>query len=173
MACNRDEQAYKQLFKHFYSSLHRFCTGIVKDEELAEEIVSDVLLKIWQLETKLLTVERLDLYLFQSVKNAAFTQLSKNKINAVEIKEEEFEQVYSNDVEERIILKQTGNCIDAAVTHLPAQCQTVFRLIKDEGLSYKEVQKIMGLSNNTIKTHIRIALKRIKEALAQSDMLKN
>ncbi len=64
----RDELAYKKLFFHFYTSLHRFSLSIVKDFEVAEEIVSDTMMKIWDMGNKLATIEKLDAYLFRTVK---------------------------------------------------------------------------------------------------------
>jgi RNA polymerase sigma-70 factor (ECF subfamily) len=47
------------------------------------------------------------------------------------------------------------------------KCQLVFRLIKEEGLSYKEVSKVLEISQNTIETHMRIALRKIRMDLQQ------
>ena len=57
-----DEQAYKKLFYHFYKPLCRFAYSLVKNTEDVEEIVSDVLLKLWLMEAKLGIVEDLPTY---------------------------------------------------------------------------------------------------------------
>ena len=50
--------------------------------------------------------------------------------------------------------------------YLPTKCQMVFRLIKEERMTYKEVSNIMNISQNTIETHMRIALKKIRSELS-------
>lgn len=161
----RDEHAYKQLYFHFYASLHRFTVAFLGDPEVSEEIVSDVMIRIWFMEEKLSNINRLDLYLFKSVRNAALVYMREKKPQIVNA--EAFNQNLSGyfTADSRINTNEIRSRIEALVLSLPPQTQLVFRLVKDEGLSYKEVQSVMGISNNTIKTHIRIALKRIQIGL--------
>ena len=162
----RDEIAYKKLFFHFYTSLHRFSLSIVKDFEVSEEIVSDTMMKIWDMGNKLATIEKLDAYLFTSIKNACFTFLSKKKLETSDI-----DTVVSNTMsnyenpETQLLVSEMEKKISRCVNKLPPQCIMVFKLIKEEGFSYKKVSGILEISQNTIETHMRIALKRIKASL--------
>ena len=162
----RDENAYKKLFFHFYSSLHRFAFGIVKDFEVAEEIVSDTMMKVWDMGNKLATIEKLDAYLFTSIKNACCSFLSKKKLETSDVDSlvtNSFSD-YENP-ETKLIVSEMGKKINSCVNELPPQCVMVFKLIKEEGFSYKKVAGILEISQNTIETHMRIALKRIKASL--------
>ena len=162
----RDEIAYKKLFFHFYTPLHRFSISIVKDFEVAEEIVSDTMMKIWDMGNKLATIEKLDSYLFTSIKNACFTFLSKKKQETSDI-----DTISANDIsnyenpETQMLVSEIEKQISSCVNNLPPQCVMVFKLIKEEGFSYKKVSGILEISQNTIETHMRIALKRIKASL--------
>ena len=60
------------------------------------------------------------------------------------------------------IEKKLNNCVN----ELSPQCVMVFKLIKEEGFSYKKVSGILEISQNTIETHMRIALKKIRLALS-------
>ncbi|GAB3412531.1 RNA polymerase sigma factor [Niabella aquatica] len=162
----RDEKAYKALYFHFYTSLHRFAVALLGDPETSEELVSDVMIRIWLMEEKLNSVNRLDLYLFKSVRNAALAFINENRPVVLHTGNPSCqEQTGYFTADSKINTNEISNCIEAAVKRLPPQSRLVFRLVKEEGLSYKEVQSIMGISNNSIKTHIRIALKRIRLAL--------
>ena len=162
----RDEIAYKKLFFHYYTSLHRFSFSIVKDFEVAEEIVSDTMMKIWDVGSKLATIEKLDAYLFTSIKNACFSFLSKKKMETFV-----FNATETNDIsdyespETQMVVSEMERKINSCVNDLPPQCVMVFKLIKEEGFSYKKVSGILEISQNTIETHMRIALKRIRESL--------
>jgi RNA polymerase sigma-70 factor (family 1) len=163
----RDELAYKKLYFHFYTSLHRFTVGIVNDFELAEEIVSDTMMKIWDMGNKLATIEKLDAYLFRSIKNACFTFLAKRKLETSQI-----DFVATNSIsdyenpETQMLVSEMAKKINSCVNELPPQCVMVFKLIKEEGFSYKKVSGILEISQNTIETHMRIALKRIRASLS-------
>jgi RNA polymerase sigma-70 factor (ECF subfamily) len=167
VAYTRDEHAYKRLFFHFHPPLFRFAYNIVQDTDLAEEIVSDVMMKLWDLGSRLAQVDKLNAYLFTAIKNTALTRLSSNKLQQVAL-DEWMENTVSDKTdtpETRLLLAETEQRIEAAVTSLPRQCQLVYRLIKEEGFSYKQVAVILEISQNTIETHMRIALKKIRLAL--------
>jgi RNA polymerase sigma-70 factor (family 1) len=161
-----DEQAYKKLFYHFYKPLCRFAYSIVKNTEDVEEIVSDVFLKIWLMEDKLGIVEDLSTYLFKATKNSClnFLQSATHKKDLVtdclsaNMPELLFENPGNEISEVQLLLEKTINS-------LPPKCQMVFRLIKENGMSHKQVVDILDVSQNTIETQMRIALKKIREQL--------
>lgn len=161
-----DEQAYRKLFYQFYKPLCRFAFSIVKNTEEVEEIVSDVFLKIWLMEEKLGIIEDLTSYLFKATKNSCLNFLQsathkKEKITdclSANLPELFFENPGAEISEVQLILEKTINS-------LPPKCQMVFRLIKENGMSYKQVIDVLEVSQNTIETQMRIALKKIKEQL--------
>lgn len=163
----RDEQAYKKLFYHFYHSIHQFALAVVKINEVAEEIVSDAMMKLWDAGNKLAQIEKLDAYLFILVKNACFTYLNKKKIsnNAVGEIEDDAAIDYSTPqqiLEQSEVVTKINDCVNK----LSPQCVMVYKLVKEEGFSYKKVSSILEISQNTIETHMRIALKKIRASLA-------
>lgn len=166
VAYTRDEQAYKQLFFHFHGPLLRFANGIVQHHETAEEIVSDTLMKIWDAGNKLAQIDKLNLYLFTSVKNACLTHLSKRKLETSSIETQQLAEISDGqNPESQLIVSEIEDQILHCIKGLPMQCNMVYRLIKDEGFSYKDVSSILGISQNTIETHMRIALKKIRASL--------
>src|SRR4051812_40994879 len=77
IAFNRDERSYKRLFFYFYKPLFRFALSFLP-AEAAEEIVSDVLMKIWSMNEGLAGINNLKLYLYRAIRNGAINYLSKN-----------------------------------------------------------------------------------------------
>lgn len=163
----RDEQAYRQLFLHFHPALFRFAFNTIKNEEAAEEIVSDVMMKIWTMGSQLAQVDKLNLYLFTAVKNTAFNYLAARKpaTTGIDAALENSLEHPGDNPEMQLLLSEIQQHVEAAVRSLPRQCQLVYRLIKEEGFSHKEAGKILGVSVNTIETQIRIALKKIRLSL--------
>ncbi len=167
IACFDDTQAYKQLFLLFYPSLVSFAVSIIKSKELAEEIVSDVFIKIWEKRHQLDKVENLRYYLFTAVKNKCLNQLhdQKNKagidINNMAI---EFKSLY-HDPEQKLISDEMISQIRAAIQELPPRCRLIFKLVKEEGLKYKEVAELLQLSVKTIENQMSLAFKKIGMAI--------
>jgi RNA polymerase sigma-70 factor (ECF subfamily) len=167
IACFDDTQAYKQLFLLFYPSLVSFAVSIIRSKELSEEIVSDVFIKIWEKRQQLDKIENLSYYLFTAVKNKCLNQLQIQKREAgLEINDTiiEFKSLY-HDPEQKMISAEMINQIQKTIRDLPPRCQLIFKLVKEEGLKYKEVAELMQLSVKTIENQMSLAFKKIGSAI--------
>ena len=165
VAYYRDEQSYKHLFLYFHPILFRFSFNILHNKSVSEEIVSDMMLKVWEMGNKLSQIQHLKIFLITSVKNACFTYLSSKKhlqsLNE-SIDNEDIISSNGDNPEQLFIYSEVTQRVNLVIASLPMKCQMVFRLIKEEGLSYKEVSKVLEISQNTIETHMRIALRKIR-----------
>lgn len=165
VAYYRDEQSYKHLFLYFHPVLYRFSFNILQNKSVSEEIVSDMMLKVWEMGNKLSQIQHLKIFLITSVKNACFTYLSSKKhlqsLNE-SIDNEDIISSNGDNPEQLFIYSEVTQRVNLVIASLPMKCQMVFRLIKEEGLSYKEVAKVLEISQNTIETHMRIALRKIR-----------
>src|ERR1700676_2384909 len=74
-----DQLAYKELFTNFYPSLFQFVTGIIKSRQSAEEIVSDLFIKIWEKRKTLEEIQNLRVYCFVAARHLSINQLEKQK----------------------------------------------------------------------------------------------
>lgn len=163
----RDETAYQKLFYYFHPRLFRFCIKMLKVPEVAEEIVSDIMLKLWLMDSKLAYIDDLKLYLFKAAKNACLTHLTRQKRQIISLEAPEENTLTDTDhtPETQMLTTEAAQELERAVASLPPQCQMVFRLIREEGFSHRQVVQTLEISQNTIETHMRIALKRIKTQL--------
>lgn len=168
LATYDDESAYREIFISFYKPLQQFAFSFVKSRELAEEIVSDVFLKIWLNRSELHLVENLKVYLYVSIKNTSLKYLLKqHRQVAISIDELEVElESFSRTPEEIMLTAEMLNKIKESVNSLPPRCKIIFKLIKEDGLKYKEVAEILNISIKTIDNQLAIALKKISKALS-------
>jgi RNA polymerase sigma-70 factor (family 1) len=164
IALERDEISYKLLFLHFYPQLSRVGFSITGSREASEEVVSDVLLKIWSMKEGLLSITSLDSYLFRATKNTALNYLNSNKKYIRNTKM--IDGSTDLQIAEDIILKnELREQITRVVKGLPPKCQMVYRLVKDDGLSYKEVASRMEISEKTVDRHLNIAMHKLVNAM--------
>ncbi len=167
VALNDDQAAYKQLFVLMYHRLRQFAYSMLKSNEEAEELVSDVFIRIWDKRAQLLSVESPRLYLYSITKNLAFTRISRQK-RQVNINAEEWlvqlDSIYF-DPEQLVITEEILRQIKQAVNQLPPRCKLIFKLIKEDGLKYKEVAELLHLSVKTIEAQMAIALRRIGKCM--------
>ncbi len=158
-----DQKAYKELFTTLYSPLFLFAKSMVKSKESAEEIVSDVFIRIWEKRRDLEKIENLKVYLYVAIRNAALNHLQLQKrisINSLEEFHAEFTSIYF-DPEQLLITADMIALIKRSIDQLPPKCKIIFKLVKEDGLKYREVAEILNLSVKTVENQVAIALQKI------------
>lgn len=167
IAFHRDERCYKRLFFIFYKPLLNFTLSYTKNTEAAEEIVSDILMKMWMMKEGLAGINNLKVYLYRSVKNSALNYLTKHqKYSTVDIDDPDIQlnlELYNP--EEVAIKNEFKNKIASAIKSLPPKCQMVYKLVREEGMTYKEVSLILNISENTVDRHLNNALHKLIQAV--------
>ena len=166
VAYARDQAAYKELYLYFHPSVYKLAHIIVQQGSLVEDIVSDVMIRIWTMENKLAYVEHLKPYLLTATRNTAITYLKKSREEqCVEIKESLEAPSLSAMPDQRLITTELSKIIESAVCVLPQKCRLAYRLIKEEGLSYKEACQVLHVSQKTLEAHMAAALKKLRQVL--------
>lgn len=158
-----DPQAYKELFLSYYHRLTEFARSITGTRESAEEVVSDVFLKVWINRKSLLKVANVHLYLYISTRNASINCLKKENRRATFSLDEvvvELRSLYL-DPEQLMITAEMFRRIQRAISLLPPRCQLIFKLVKEDGLKYREVAELLELSVKTVENQMSIALAKI------------
>lgn len=162
-----DQAAYKTLFESYYDRLHRLALLITRSKELSEEIVSDVFIALWRNRSNALDIGNLRLYLYVATRNTAMNyqkKLQKKSIVRLDELDVELTDPYT-DPEQAFVTKEMDARIRAAIDALPPRCKMVFKLVKEDGLSYKEAAEVLGLSVGTVDNQLVIAIKKIASAL--------
>ncbi|XOV92992.1 MAG: RNA polymerase sigma-70 factor [Bacteroidota bacterium] len=173
---NSDTIAFKQFFEIYYPRFYRFAFHFIKSDALAEEIVSDVFLKLWQNRKRLLFIEEIDAYFFRAIKNQSLTYLSKQSKANQDYSENSFTKLEYVQPENLMIAKELAEKIEDAISSLPERCEMIFRLIREDGMSYKNVAELLDISVKTVENQMGIAVKKLKLILVdfhEEKLLKN
>jgi len=162
-----DMKAYEALYKMLFNSMYRFALSFVKSKEASEEIVSDSFVKIWQLGTKLNDIENIKAYLFTITKNFSLNYITQNqKVIQLNINDVDFDDMITFENPEEIFMSgEIIKRIKKSINELPPQCRIIFQLVKEDGLSYKEVASILDISVFTVRNQMGIGLKKMTESL--------
>ena len=165
---NGNEAMLEELYKLFHKKLLHFSRVITRSGELAEEVVDDVFVKLWNKKDKVAEIENLTVYLYIAIKNQSLNALSRK---AQQLVSESFDYL-DIEIEEAIgdpaslmITEEMMHRMQKAVDDLPPRCKMIFKLVREDGLKYKEVAQILNISVNTIDVQMAIAVKRICTAL--------
>lgn len=168
-----DKSTFDTLFKSYYSGLCSYANNYLKSGDLAEELVQEVFIKIWEKHSTILIHTSLQAYLYQSVYNACMNCLKgrqsagfkhvdlddlsiRNELLSMEMAETEFSRFFSEAVE---------NDLESAISELPDQCREIFMMCRSDNLSYKEISNLLKVSKSTVKTQMSRAMNRIMKRM--------
>ena len=149
--CN-DKAAFAFLYRSYWAKVYNFTRLYITSAVDVEEIVQEVFIKIWENREALDEEQNFAGYLFITMRNLVFYQLSV--IEAVE---------ESYDIEEELDAANLRTHISALISMLPPRQQEVFRLSRDEELSYREIAERLQISERTVEHHISDALKFLRK----------
>jgi len=158
-----DEQAFRRLTYLYSERVFFHALTFVKSWHLAEEMVQDIFLRIWQKREKLHQVENWDKYLFTISKNCLINSM-KRKANYLKLNElEEVEDTLRPDNQHE--RKELTILFEKAINQLPAQKQAVFKMIHLDGLSQEEVSRHLGIATRTVRWNLVTAMNEIRDFL--------
>jgi RNA polymerase sigma-70 factor (ECF subfamily) len=162
-----DEHSFGQLYAICMPYLLKFSKTILKNHELAEEVVSDVFIKIWQNRNEIGKIENFKLYLYISTKNTALNYLSRHfRKDLITLEEMSFNTYVSPyNPEQLLITSEAVKKINSEINKLPPRCKLIFKLVKEDRLRYNDIAELLNISVKTIDSQMAIALKKISSAI--------
>jgi RNA polymerase sigma-70 factor (ECF subfamily) len=160
---------FQTLFKTHFKGLHAYAYTILRDSHLAEEIVQEVFVKLFERAERINIETSLESYLYRSVYYESLNYRKHEKVKAGyrammahrssgngEMAEDFLGARDCRDLETRLRL---------AMEELPEQCRTIFQLSRFEELKYREIAERLGLSIKTVENQMGKALRIIRQKL--------
>lgn len=169
---SQNERAFQQLYIKYRGDIYAYSRSLLKSDSNAEEIVQDVFLKVWLNCENLNPDLSFKAYLFTIARNLSFNFLSK-AANIQSLREEIFfkSQGVYNNVNDYLADEDYELVRQKAVESLPPKRKAIFQKSRDEGKSYEDIGKEMGISVSTVKTQMSKALENIRHYLhANTDL---
>lgn len=144
-------EAYQDIFYLFYQPLCLFLAKMGLDNFVAEEIVHDSFLKLWNRNGDFSELHSIRSFLYVSCKNAALNLLDKEKRQRVKAEGYQYSlEWFDVPVTQQMIYTETIQEVHLAIEKLPEQCQNVIRLLFVEGYTPQEVADELGITSSTV-----------------------
>jgi len=154
---------FEEQFKVHYELLCRTAFYIVLDADAARDIVQDFFMYCWNKREDILITHDFKNYALRSVRNASLRYLQKSGkvlLDEIKIIEQISEYFPGENIEEE---NKRNEALWTAVTQMPDQRRKVFLMSNQEGLKYKDIADKLGISVNTVKTQIKLALQFLRK----------
>lgn len=163
---NGNTQAFEQLFRKYYEAMHAHAYKFVSDSSTAEEVVQETFIHIWEKHATIQIHSSAYGYLAKAVRNRCINYLKssyqqKNELGDIP---EQLQPIVQT-TEETLNAWELEQLLGQAIEQLPENCRIVFNLSRQAGLTYEEIATELGVSKETIKTQIKIALKKLRTFL--------
>lgn len=161
-----DESAFRMLFETYWDHLYTVSLLITKSEALSEDIVQDVFLKVWNKREELSGIEKPNGYLFIIARNQIYNVMKQAKRDIQYRKNilDWFEIAHENP-ENDLLYKESAQLLHQAVAQLSSHQQAVYKLTREQGLSYEEAANALNISTSTVRNHMVNSLKIIRDYL--------
>ncbi|HVW61355.1 MAG TPA: RNA polymerase sigma-70 factor [Puia sp.] len=159
-----ENDAFLELYNIYHSALYNYVLRFVKIPAIAEDILQDTFLKIWEIRDRIDPDLSFKAYLYRICRNNVF-KLVKKIAGDESLRLRvmlQFRQGVS-DADLKVRWQQYEEILHTAIDQLPPQRQRVFMLCREEGLTYDQAAAELGISRNTVKEHMVLAMKFIKE----------
>lgn len=138
---------------------------MVKLPLLAEDVVQDVFISLWQKRSSLSEIENPPAYLQRITRNRCIDELRKLQTEQ-NTKSAVWEQLQQNQtIANASASRELGGLINKAIEQLPPKRKEIFLLSRNTDMSYQAIADVSGLSKNTVKSHLQLAIKEVREYL--------
>ena len=156
--------AFERFYNLYYDQVFRFAYYCLGEKEACKEVVSDVFFSIWKSKARLKEIDNIDTYLYITVRNEALRHISRsNSVNEIQM-----DQLYSFEPEEEATpegMLESQEMRELFNDELPEKCRLIFLMIREEGLSTKEVAKILSIQESTVRVQMKIAVEKLIKRL--------
>ena len=172
-----NEVSFRKFFDYYYPRFLRIAHFYIRNNETAEEVVMDVFSKLWKKRKSLKEINHFNNYTYTAVKNQSLKYIRKRKIDLSSMDDYTMSNMIDYIEPEKLFIgKELAIELELVVRTLPARCQIIYRLVREDGLKYKNVAEILSISQKGVENQMLIAAKRIRivfERYAERSVKKN
>jgi RNA polymerase sigma-70 factor, ECF subfamily len=159
-----DEQAFELFFRKYNIRLCAFANKFLDDPQIAQEVVQDVFIRIWENREDIDPENSLKSYVFKHVQNLCLNKLRRRKVESrfTEVYKLVYIQHSEFSADESLLAKELEAHIVHSIKKLPSECRKIFELSRHEGLKYKEIAEALNISVKTVEAQMSKALKSLR-----------
>ncbi len=161
-----DTHAYTEIYHRYSKDLYLIAWNAIRDRDKAEDIVQEVFVSLWHRRAQV-EINMLKGWLLQATRFQVLKAFRKEKADAVFLERltKASQVIFVNDP---VAFKELQELIPAVFASLPSDQQEIFRLHREEQLTYKEIAEKLGISIKTVEKKMSLALRHLRLGLDQA-----
>lgn len=161
-----NEDAFAEIYSRYFGLLYTFIHRKLKDEDDAKDILQELFTTIWEKRASFNLSNSLSSYLYAAVRNRMLDRIGKKDVENRYIESlQEYVNAGHASSDHLIRERQLASFIEKEIDALPAKMREVFLLSRREHLTYKEIAEKLNLSEQTVRSHVKHALRTLRTRL--------
>ncbi|HEY1063371.1 MAG TPA: RNA polymerase sigma-70 factor [Daejeonella sp.] len=161
-----DEKAFTEIYERYHSLLYIYAHKKLSNKQEAQDIIHEVLITLWTRRFDFSMQTSLTSYLFSAVRNKALDLFSHKKVEAKYLASlQNF--IADSGIQTDFLIRENDlkTLIEKEIQALPPRMKEAFQLSRKEKLSHKEIANLMDISEQTVSTQIKKALRILRVRL--------
>ena len=158
--------AFRKIYEFYQGRIFAFAYMHAKSRDIAEEAVQEVFIRLWERRDQIREDQVLENYIKVSTRNQVMNMLKKASLDlSLQARIRAGIEALKNEAPDRLLEKELARLHQLAIRSLSVQQQQVYRLSREEELTYDEIATRLGISRNTVKSHMKEALKALRSRI--------
>lgn len=160
-----DIESFDILYQKYHKKVYCFARGILKSHEEAENIVQEVFIKIWEKQKELDENQSFESFVFTITYHASISLIRK-KLSETNFLVEWYKRMErESQVNDETDYQDFKANVNLLINKLSERRRQVYKMSREEGLTYAEISKKLGISVNTVENHMVASLKFLRQHL--------
>lgn len=161
-----DHDAYSEIYHRYFKLLFRHAFARLRNEDEAKDIVQELFTNLWYKRESLTPERNISHYLYTSVRNRIFDLISRKDMESKYLDTLPQTVEYSANITDyRVRENFLKQIIDREIAALPPKMREVFLLSRNEHLPHNEIASRLNLSEQSVRSHVKNALKVLRKKL--------
>ena len=169
--CAGEQKAYALLHHELYPGLFVYIRSILKDEDMANDLVQDLFIKLWVKKETIGKIENVKAYFYRTARSLSINllrslKMQQSRLTGFTDSEIQFSSEYLIIAEENnIALKKA---VQQALNKLPSKQREIIYLSFFECLNYTQIVEITGIKYQSVVNHIYRAVRQLRAEFKNS-----
>lgn len=158
-----DKRAFEQLYNHLWERLYAVACSLVREHNIAQEIVQDVFVTLWVKRKRLQTVDDIAAFTMRATQNRIYDYFDKKAVqDRYVLRVTRSRERHLNTTLHQVEYNETFHLIDTEINKLPDTTRKIFRLSRFERATNEEIASRLDLSVKSVEYHVTQALKKLR-----------
>jgi RNA polymerase sigma-70 factor (ECF subfamily) len=161
-----DKAAYTEIYNRYFALLYIYALKKLNDRDDAKDAVQHVFIALWNRHQSISFDVSLSAYLYRAVRNFSLTTFAHKQVEDQYLRTAAAKvRIFYEGTDYMIREKDIAELIEKEISRLPLKMREIFLLSRQEGLTYKQIAETLQISEETVNTQMKRALKMLRMRL--------